>query len=104
MPSLTRAEAAERSAVLTVESYQVDLDLTTGDQVFRSTTTIAFGATEGAGAFLDIHPETLHSVQLNGQPVDLGGLREGRLPLTGLAAANELVAVADMRYSRENEG
>jgi aminopeptidase N len=104
MPSLTRAEAAERSAVLTVESYLVDLDLTTGDQVFRSTTTITFAATEGAGAFLDIHPETLHSVRLNGEPVDLGGLREGRLPLTGLAAANELVAVADMRYSRENEG
>ena len=104
MPSLTRAEAAERSAVLTVESYQVDLDLTTGDEVYRSTTTITFAATEGAGAFLDIHPETLHSVQLNGQPVDVAGLREGRLQLTGLAAANELVAVADMRYSRENEG
>src|SRR3954454_667421 len=103
MPSLTRAEAAERSAALTVDSYQVDLDLTTGDQVFRSTTTITFGANAGAGAFLDIHPQTLHSVLLNGQPVDTTALREGRLPLSGLAAANELVVTADMRYSRENE-
>jgi aminopeptidase N len=104
MPSLTRTEAADRTATLNVESYQVELDLTGGDQVFRSTTTIRFGATEGAGTFLDIHPETLHSVLLNGQPVDITALREGRLPLTGLAATNELVAVADMRYSRENEG
>ncbi len=104
MPSLTRAEAADRSAVLTVESYQVELDLTTGDQVFRSTTTISFGATDGASTFLDVHPETLHSVRLNGQPVDTGQLREGRLPLSGLAASNELVVEADMRYSRENEG
>lgn len=104
MPSLTRAEAADRTSVLNVESYQVDLDLTTGDQVFRSTTTINFGATPGANAFLDVHPETLHSVQLNGQPVDGSALAEGRLPLSGLAEQNELVVVADMRYSRENEG
>ncbi len=104
MPSLTRAEAADRSAVLNVASYQVDLDLTTGEEVFRSTTTISFGATAGAGTFLDVHPETLHSVLLNGEPVDTEALREGRLPLSGLAADNELVVVADMRYSRENEG
>jgi aminopeptidase N len=104
MPSLTRAEAADRSAVLNVESYQVDLDLTTGDQVFRSTSTIRFGATEGAATFLDVHPETLHSVRLNGQPVDTTALRDGRLPVSGLAGENELVVVADMRYSRENEG
>jgi aminopeptidase N len=104
MPSLTRAEAADRTAVLNVESYQVDLDLTTGDQVFRSTTTIRFGATAGAETFLDVAPETLHSVRLNGQPVDVTALREGRLPVSGLAAENELVVVADMRYSRENEG
>jgi len=104
MPSLTRAEAADRSAVLNVASYQVDLDLTTGEEIFRSTTTIGFGATAGAQTFLDIHPETLHSVRLNGEPVDAEALRDGRLPLTGLAADNELVVVADMRYSRENEG
>jgi len=104
MPSLTRAEAADRTAVLNVESYQVDLDLTTGDQVFRSTTTIRFGATAGAETFLDVEPETLHSVRLNGRPVDGTALREGRLPVSGLAAENELVVVADMRYSRENQG
>jgi hypothetical protein len=83
MPSLTRTEAAERGAVLTVRSYQVDLDLTTGAETFRSSTTIAFDARPGSDVFLDIAPETLHSVLLNDRPVDVSGLREGRLPLTG---------------------
>jgi aminopeptidase N len=104
MPSLTRTEAAERSAVLTVRSYQVDLDLTTGAETFRSSTTITFDARPDSGVFLDIAPETLHSVLLNDDPVDVAGLHEGRLLLTGLAADNRLVVVADMRYSRECEG
>jgi aminopeptidase N len=104
MPSLTRTEAAERSAVLTVRSYQVDLDLTTGPETFRSSTTIAFDARPGSEVFLDIAPQTLHSVLLNDDPVDVSALHEGRLPLTGLAAENRLVVVADMRYSKECEG
>ena len=47
MPSLTRTEAAARGSVLTVRSYLVDLDLTTGADTFRSSTTIAFDATAG---------------------------------------------------------
>ena len=34
MPSLTRVEAAERAALLSVDGYLVDLDLTTGDAKF----------------------------------------------------------------------
>ncbi|MEO6503352.1 MAG: aminopeptidase N [Jatrophihabitantaceae bacterium] len=104
MPSLTRTEAAERGAVLTVRSYLVDLDLTTGADTFRSSTTISFDARPGSGVFLDVQPETLHSVLLNDSPVDVTTLREGRLPLTGLAAENRLVVIADMRYSKECEG
>lgn len=104
MPSLTRTEAAERGALLTVRSYQVDLDLTTGEQVFRSITSVAFDAADGAETFIDLVPETLHSVLLNGRELELESLRDGRLPLTGLAAENELVVVADMRYSKECQG
>ncbi len=104
MPSLTRTEAAERGAVLTVRSYLVDLDLTTGADTFRSNTTIAFDARPGSEVFLDVQPEVLHSVLLNDRQVDVSALSEGRLPLTGLAAENRLEVVADMRYSRECEG
>jgi aminopeptidase N len=105
MPSLTHSEAIERGALLRIRSYAVDLDLTTGDEIFRSTTRIVFGAsTVGAGTFLDLRPSELHSVTLNGRTVDAAALRDGRLELTGLAAENELVVVADMAYSRECEG
>ncbi|MBV9822546.1 MAG: aminopeptidase N, partial [Actinobacteria bacterium] len=104
MPSLTRTEAAARGSVLTVRSYLVDLDLTTGADTFRSVTTIAFDAQPGAEVFLDVQPETLHSVLLNGESVDVGALAEGRLPLAGLAAENTVVVAAEMRYSRECEG
>jgi aminopeptidase N len=105
MPSLTRTEAAERGAVINVRSYHVELDLTTGDEIFRSTTTIVFDAAyPGAATFLDLNPRVLHSVLLNGVPIDVTALSEGRLPLTGLAADNEIVVVADMNYSKECEG
>ena len=47
--NLTRDEAATRAALLDVTSYSIDLDLTTGDKTFGSTTTIRFTSTE-AGA------------------------------------------------------
>ncbi|MGH3816010.1 MAG: aminopeptidase N [Pseudonocardiaceae bacterium] len=105
MPSLTRAEAARRGALLNIRSYHVELDLTTGDEVFRSSTTIAFDAADTGGeTFLDVNPKTLHSVLLNGAPVDVTALTQGRLPLTGLAADNEIVVTADMSYSKDCEG
>ncbi|MBA3488153.1 MAG: aminopeptidase N, partial [Longispora sp.] len=105
MPSLTRAEAVERAALLTIRSTKVDLDVTTGEDSFRSKSIIRFAARDvGAETFVDVKPVVLHSVTLNGTAVDPAGLVDGRLPLTGLAAENELVVVADMAYSHEGEG
>ncbi|MER7783312.1 aminopeptidase N [Streptomyces albidoflavus] len=105
MPSLTREEAGERGALLQVRSYYVDLDLTTGPDTFRSTTKIRFDAAEaGAETFMDVEPSVLHSITLNGRGLDLSALREGRFPLTALAAENEVVVVADMSYSHDCEG
>ncbi|KFZ81418.1 aminopeptidase N [Amycolatopsis sp. MJM2582] len=103
MPSLTQAEAKERGALLRIRSYRVDLDLTTGDETFRSTTRILFDASPGA-TFLDVRPRELRSVILNGRELDPAALDDGRFPLDGLAGENELVVVADMSYSRECEG
>lgn len=105
MPSLTRTEAASRTELLRVHTYHVELDLTTGPTTFSSRTTIAFDATSTpSDTFLDINPAVLRSVLLNDEVVDVALLHEGRLPLTGLAATNELVVTADMTYSRECEG
>ena len=46
--NLTRIEATERAALVTVASYNVVLDLTTGPTTFGSTTTVNFTATPGA--------------------------------------------------------
>ncbi len=112
MPSLTHTEAAERGRLLTVHSYHVDLDLSAGTdaaaETFPSTTRIAFsvapGGEAGASTFLDVKARTLRSAVLNGKQLDVSAVEDGRLPLTGLAADNELVVAADMAYSREGEG
>ncbi|TDP94055.1 aminopeptidase N [Labedaea rhizosphaerae] len=110
MPSLTRTEAADRSALLTIVSYHVDLDLSTGPEVFRATTTIVFDSgDQSRSTFLDVRPETLHSITLNGVELDPAALSDGRFPLTGLAQGdgtqhNELVVVADMAYSTTAQG
>ena len=45
--NLTQDEARARAAVVTVSSYQVELDLTGGDTTFTSTTVARFEAGNG---------------------------------------------------------
>ncbi|MBE1530284.1 aminopeptidase N [Actinomadura algeriensis] len=105
--NLTRDEARERARLLTVESYAVELDLTTGEERFGSTTVIRFGGAEpGASTFVDLHGAVVREATLNGVALDPSSYDadKGRLPLPGLAAENELRVVADCAYSRSGEG
>ncbi|GAB3965717.1 aminopeptidase N [Actinoallomurus acanthiterrae] len=105
--NLTRDEARDRARLLTVESYNVDLDLTAGAETFVSDTTIRFGCAEpGAASFVDLHGATVREITLNGQPLDPGSYDpdKGRVPLPRLAAENELRVVSDNAYSRTGEG
>ena len=104
--NLTRDEAATRAALLDVTSYSVDLDLTTSDTTFGSTTTIRFGCRQpGAETFVDLVGATVHEIALNGEPVDPAiAYADNRITLTELAADNELVVRADCVYSRTGEG
>ncbi|SCG50639.1 aminopeptidase N [Micromonospora coxensis] len=104
MPSLTRVEATARRALITVESYDVDLDLTGGGERFDSTVTIRFRATPGAETFVEVKPATLRAVRLNDRDLDPATLVDNRLPLTGLAEANTLTVAAEMAYSNTGEG
>jgi aminopeptidase N len=60
VPNLTQEQARERAALLDVESYTVDLDLTDGagkpgEGTFRSTTTVRFSCrTPGASSWIDV--------------------------------------------------
>ncbi len=103
--NITRAEAADRATGIHVASYDVDLDLTTGDTTFRSVTTIRFDAHPGTTAtWLDLIAPTVVSVTLNGEQVAVDGYDGARIPLSGLAARNEVVVVADCAYMNTGEG
>ncbi|HEX8306513.1 MAG TPA: aminopeptidase N [Jatrophihabitans sp.] len=104
MPSLTRREAAERAALLTVRNYRIALDVDGAGADFGSDTVIEFAAHPGASTFLDLQASAVLSVLLNDEPVDPAGLVDGRLPLTGLRAANVLRIRARMAYSTDGEG
>ncbi|MDF2847588.1 MAG: pepN [Oerskovia sp.] len=103
--NLTRAEAAERAGVVTVRSYEVALDLTTGPTTFGSTTVVRFAATAGASTFIDLIAPTVHEVVLNGVALDVARVvADSRIQLDGLAAENELRVVADAAYTNSGEG
>ena len=104
--NLTRIEAEERAALVTVHDYDVVLDVTTGPEVFRTTTTVRFAAvTPGASTFIDAITAAVHSVTLNGVVLDPAEVSDGvRIQLPNLAAENELVVVADGNYMNTGEG
>ncbi|MGW2719102.1 aminopeptidase N [Streptomyces sp. NPDC001492] len=112
--NLTRDEARERAALLSVDGYDVSLDLRTavgeadgdGARTFRSVTTIRFRSNEpGAATFADLIAPSVTSVSLNGRDLDPGQVFDGsRILLEDLAAENELVVDAQCAYSRTGEG
>ena len=102
--NLTRAEAAARAALVEVESYDIALDLTRGDRVFASRTTIVFTASAGASTFVDLLADTVHEILLNGRHVDPRAWDGARITLHDLAEHNELRVLADARYMTTGEG
>ena len=110
LPNLTRDQAVERAALITVDSYQINLDVTDGngapgERTFRSTTTVEFDALAGGDTVIDIAAETVRSARLNGHELDVSGYDESiGIPLRGLAGHNVVVVDADCRYSNTGEG
>jgi aminopeptidase N len=110
LPNLTRDQAVERAAVVTVDGYRISLDLTDGEggpgeRTFRSTTTVEFEALAGADTVIDIAADAVRSATLNGRELDVSGYDEATgIPLRGLAAHNIVVVDADCRYSNTGEG
>jgi aminopeptidase N len=110
LPNLTRDQAAERAALITVDSYRIDLDLTNGDggpgeRVFRSITTVEFTALPGSDTVIDIAADKVHRATLNGRELDVSGYDESiGVELTGLADHNIVMVDADCLYSNTGEG
>ena len=104
--NLTRDEAAARAALLDVTSYTVDLDLTTGEKTFASTTTLVFTSNEvGAETFADLDGAEVREITLNGRSLDVSSAyADSRIALYDLQADNVLVVAADCPYSHTGEG
>jgi aminopeptidase N len=105
MPSLTHAEAVRRASSITVESYHIDLDLTRGDQQFRSSVTIRFRCAQpGIETFVELKAAALRAATLNGAPISASAFAGDRLRLTVPAEANTLTVEADMAYTNTGSG
>ncbi|WP_161162835.1 aminopeptidase N [Streptomyces sp. SID5910] len=112
--NLSRDEARERAALLSVDGYEVSLDVRSavgdaqgeGPRTFRSVTTIRFRCNEpGASSFADLVAPSVTAVSLNGRDLDPSEVFDGsRIVLEDLAADNELVVDAQCAYSRTGEG
>ncbi|MEU6216059.1 aminopeptidase N [Streptomyces sp. NPDC047022] len=108
MSVLTRNEAQTRARLLDVHRYDIDLDLTRGEDTFDSRTIIHFTVRRDQATpdtFVELKPAELRSATLDGHPLDPDTLTENRLPLTGLTPGeHELRIDAAMRYSHTGEG
>jgi aminopeptidase N len=104
--NLTRDEAQTRARLINVDSYTIDLDLTTSEQTFASTTTIEFTSTiPGDSTFADLVDATIHEITLNGVSLDPAEVyADSRIRLDGLHVENVLVVRADCTYSNSGEG
>ncbi|MER7313940.1 MULTISPECIES: aminopeptidase N [Streptomyces] len=107
--NLTREEAQERARLLTVDAYEIDLDLSGAQEggTYRSVTTVRFDSAEdGAETFIDLVAPAVHDVELNGKALDVASVfRDSRIALKHLrAGANELKVVADCAYTNTGEG
>ncbi|MFJ9411104.1 aminopeptidase N [Streptomyces sp. NPDC101393] len=117
--NLTRDEAQQRARLLTVDAYEIDLDLSgaqgggtspSGEAAggtFRSATTVRFDSAEAdARTFIDLVAPAVHEVRLNGETLDVAEVfKDSRIALAGLRAGrNELTVVADCAYTNTGEG
>jgi aminopeptidase N len=107
--NLTREEAQQRAKLLTVDSYEIDLDLSGAQEggTYRSVTTVRFDVAEGgAESFIDLVAPEVHEVTLNGDPLNAAAVfQDSRIALPGLLAGpNVLRVVADCAYTNTGEG
>jgi aminopeptidase N len=103
--NLTQDEARSRASVITVSSYQVELDLTAGDTTFSSITVAHFAAGNGGSeTFINLTAPKVLEITLNGSPLSLDAFDGDRITLASLNQDNELRVVAECAYSRSGEG
>lgn len=112
LENITRAEARDRSALIRVHAYTVELDLTgrlpdgselTDPTVFAVTSRIALTSHEG-DTHLDVIAERILGAEIDGEPVSTDAFTGYRLPLHFTAGDHVLTVTALHRFSHTGEG
>ncbi|WP_158288655.1 aminopeptidase N [Ornithinimicrobium flavum] len=105
MPSLTLAQARERSRVVQeVEAYALHLDLTR-DHDLTATTTVTFTAVPGESTFLDLQHALEVEVVLDGVVLDPAEVhRDDRVVLPSLRHRSTAVVTARLPYVTDGDG
>ena len=105
--NLTRDEARDRADLLSVATYDVALDLTTGPTNFRTRSTVTFtAAREGASTFIDLIAASVEQITLNGESLEPATHFDGvRVQLPALRSGdNQLTVDATGVYMNTGEG
>ncbi|MCI6574460.1 MAG: aminopeptidase N [Actinomycetaceae bacterium] len=103
--NLTKTEAEERASLISTESYRVELDLTTSESTFTSISTVEFSAaTPGTSTFIDLIAQSVQSIELNGEQLDVSSYHDSRIPLPNLREHNVLTVAATCIFSHSGEG
>ena len=111
--NLTRQEASDRSRLLSVENYDIALDLNNGDEFFSSSTVVSFTVREAGDTFIDLRAASVEEVRLDNVSIKDEALTLGKngydetfgIALKGLTpGAHTLRVTATIPYSRTGEG
>ncbi len=105
--NLTRDEARERASFLTLDSYAIRLDLTTGPETFRTETTLRLASTQARETFVDLIAASVEEIEVNGELLeDPAGRFDGaRVRLPALREGENTVRIlAEGTYMNTGEG
>ncbi|WP_237232775.1 aminopeptidase N [Rothia nasisuis] len=106
--NLTQQEAALRARTISVDTYDVHVNLahaTADFETYPVATTVRFTATEGASTFIDYIHQSVESVNLNGVSLPVDEVVEGsRIALPHLQERNTLTIRGRSYFSRSGEG
>lgn len=103
--NLTRQEAQKRRAIIGAVDYGIAVDVTRGDATFPSVTTVRFEVAAPGSTFIDLIAQSVESVTLDGELVDVTYRPDFGIPLDDLTAgSHELVVTATCEYSRTGQG
>ncbi len=103
--NLTREDARDRADRLSDVMTSVRLDLTDGEDTFRSDTELTFRVSREGDSFVDLTAEAVERVDLDGERLDGDLIEPTRIRLPGLTPGeHHLRVVSRQAYQHEGKG